>query len=80
VTRKISGIPVISILGLLTLISGVAVEYALLLPAITNFGYIVATGILPTFLIGAILYAIIWTVRRRQGINLEFVGKLIPPE
>jgi APA family basic amino acid/polyamine antiporter len=77
---KILGIPLLSILGVLSFVAGLITEWAILLPAGFNFVTIMFTGVLPTFILGAIIYGIIWALRRREGISLDFVGKVIPPE
>jgi hypothetical protein len=79
---RIRGIPVISVLGVLTIIASVTIVYAIVLPVIggINFMTILLEGIIPTFMIGIILYCVSWAVRRSQGVNLELVKREIPPE
>jgi APA family basic amino acid/polyamine antiporter len=81
-TKKIGGIPLITIFGVMSLIVSLVTIYAIILPQIggVSFWTIFFEGIIPTFVIGAVLYAIIWAVRRRQGINLGLLQKEIPPE
>jgi len=78
--KKLGGVPLVSILGVLSIIVSVVTIYGILLPAIGNVGSIVLTGIIPTFLIGAVLYGVMWAIRRNQGINLSLLQKQIPPE
>lgn len=78
--KKIAGIPLISLLGALSFLVSLVVIYAILLPAIGNVGSVLLTGIVPTFAVGAIIYAIVWAVRRNQGIDLNLLQKQIPPE
>jgi len=81
VKRRIAGIPLISLGGVLSLVSGSVVLYALILPAIgPGFVSILLQGILPTYILGAIVYAIAWLVRRGQGIDLNKIQKELPPE
>jgi amino acid transporter len=78
--KKIAGVPLISIVGVLSFIVSIVVIYAILLPAIGDVASVLLTGILPTFVVGAVLYAIAWGVRRSQGIDLNMLQKQIPPE
>jgi len=78
--KKLGGVPLISILAVLSFIVSLVTIYGILLPAIGNVGSVLLTGIVPTFVVGAIIYAIVWAVRRSQGINLNQLQKQIPPE
>jgi amino acid transporter len=78
--KKIAGVPLISILGVLGVVVSLITVYAILLPAIGNVGSIFLTGIIPTFAVGAIIYALVWGIRRSQGIDLNLLQKQIPPE
>jgi basic amino acid/polyamine antiporter, APA family len=79
--RKIGGLPLISLFGFLTLISSVAIIYAVIYPVLSgNFLTILFEGILPTFIIGAIIFGIATTIRRSKGIDLSLVAREIPPE
>jgi hypothetical protein len=37
-------------------------------------------GIIPSFIIGVILFVIAWVVRKSQGLDLSLLQKEIPPE
>jgi len=78
--KKIAGVPFISLMGVLSFIVSIVVIYAILLPAIGNVGSVLLTGIVPTFALGAVIYAIAWAARRKQGIDLSMLQKQIPPE
>ena len=78
--KKLGGVPLISILAVLSFIVSLVTIYGILLPAIGNVGFVLLTGIVPTFVVGAIIYGIVWAVRRSQGINLNQLQKQIPPE
>ena len=80
--KKIAGVPLLSILGILSIISSLVVVYSIILPAIggPSFLSVLVEGIIPTFIIGAIIYAIAWTARKSQGINLGLLAKEVPPE
>jgi hypothetical protein len=80
--KKIAGVPLLSILGILSIISSVVVVYSIILPAIggPSFLSVLVEGIIPTFIIGAIIYAIAWAARKSQGINLGLLAKEVPPE
>ena len=78
--KKIGSVPLISVLGALSFIVSIVVIYAILLPAIGNVGSVILTGIVPTVVVGAVIYAVAWVVRRNQGIDLNLLQKQIPPE
>jgi hypothetical protein len=44
------------------------------------FTKILFEGIIPTFLAGALIYGISASIRKKQGISLNLIGKEIPPE
>jgi len=78
---KIGGVPLISILGVISAIASLVVVYALVAPAIG--GPFLATfieGVIPTFVIGVVVYMVAWAVRRRQGINIDLLQAELPPE
>lgn len=79
---RIGGIPLISILGGISFVICCVTIYAILLPNIGGAQFLgdLFFGIIFTFLIGAIIYAIAWAARRRQGINLQLLQGEIPPE
>ena len=78
---KVGGVPLITILGVLGLVVSVVTVYAIVLPSIGGpFSNVLLDGILPTFIIGAVIYAIAWAVRRSQGIDLSLLQKEVPPE
>ncbi len=78
--KKIAGVPLISIFGALGIVVSLVTIYAILLPAIGNVESVFLTGIIPTFVVGAIIYAIVWSIRRNQGIDLNLLQKQLPPE
>jgi APA family basic amino acid/polyamine antiporter len=82
VKRKIVGVPLVSILGVISLMVSLIVLYAIILPVMGSFSFLTVflEGIVPTFIIGAILYGIVWLVRKRQGVDLSLIQKTIPPE
>ncbi len=78
--KKIAGVPLISITGALGIVVSLVAIYAVLLPAIGDVESVFLTGIIPTFAVGAVIYAIVWGIRRSQGIDLNLLQKQIPPE
>ena len=78
--KKVAGVPLISVLGGLSFVVSLVVIYGILLPAIGDVGSVILTGIVPTFVVGAIIYAVVWVIRRNQGIDLNLLQKQIPPE
>jgi len=80
--KRYGGIPLITILGALTLVISVYVVYALVAPAIggPTFGSVLAYGIIPTFVLGIALYLVAYVARRSEHIDLSLIAKEIPPE
>jgi APA family basic amino acid/polyamine antiporter len=80
--KKLAGIPLLSILGVLSIIASLIVVYSVILPAIgtSSFLSVLVEGIIPTFIIGAVVFAIAYALRKGQGLDLSMVGKEIPPE
>jgi hypothetical protein len=37
-------------------------------------------GVIPTFVLGIVIYVIAFVARRGQGINLNLISQEIPPE
>ncbi len=79
---KIGGVPLITILGAISFVLSIVTIYAILLPAIGGASFLgdLFYGIFLTFVIGAVIYAIAWAIRRSQGINLGLLETEIPPE
>jgi amino acid transporter len=81
VKRKVLGLPLITLLGMLSFFASVYIAYASLTPAIAgtlNETYIIFTfGI---FVLGFIIYLISSVYHRMKGIPLELTFKEIPPE
>ena len=82
VRRRLLGVPLITILGLLTVIVSGIVVYAILLPTIggIQFGTILIQGIIPTYILGIVIFGVAWAVRRHQRIDLSLLHKELPPE
>jgi amino acid transporter len=80
--KKYGGVPLITILGVLSLIVSVYVVYALLAPAIggPTGTSVLEEGVIPTFVLGIVIYVIAFVARRGQGINLNLISQEIPPE
>ena len=80
--KKYGGIPLITILGALSLVISVYVVYALVSPAIggPTFESVLVDGIIPTFALGVVIYVIAYAARRGQHIDLNLISKEIPPE
>jgi APA family basic amino acid/polyamine antiporter len=76
---RIAGLPVISLIGVLSFIESLAAVYALLQPALLNLANIIVEGIIPTWIAGIVVYAVSWSIRRRQGIDLGLAMREVPP-
>jgi amino acid transporter len=87
VTKKIGGIPVMTILGIIGVIVNVYFGYATAQPAVSPppsgtllVQYLAYATVPLTIIAGFLIYAVSYMVRRRQGIFLASVFKEIPPE
>ena len=71
--KKLGGLPLLTILGVLSLVISVYVTYAILAPAIggPTFGTVLEQAILPTFVLALVIYVIAFTIRRSQSIDLS---------
>jgi APA family basic amino acid/polyamine antiporter len=78
--KKIGGLPLLTLAGVLSLISSSVVIYAILEPASLHLSTILFEGIIPTFIVGAVIYVIAHFVRKSQGVDLNLLQKEIPPE
>jgi APA family basic amino acid/polyamine antiporter len=77
---RVGGLPLLTLVGILSLICSSIVVYAILEPAVLKLSTVLVYGIIPTFIVGAVIYAIAHAIRRSQGINLNLLQKEIPPE
>lgn len=81
VRKRIAGVPVLTIVGVVMLLSWGFVLYVTF--ATTTFGQVSLTSMLEAFavpVLGLIYYLIVRAVRARQGIQLAAAFKEIPPE
>lgn len=80
-TRKIGGIPIISIVGAISIPVGLAIAYASLLPALVgplNPQYIEV--VVALFIIGFLLYFASYAIQKSRGIPVDKIQRAIPPE
>jgi len=80
VRKKVAGIPLISVLGFLTLLCSIYIGYATVAPAYAGTfqpGYLLFA--ISLMIIGAIIYGISWAYRRRTGLPLYLTFREIPP-
>jgi len=82
VKRKIAGIPVISITGLLSIILFTLILYSsFALPAFSGPIGIYATGfVIAIYASGLLIYYVARAYRARSGIDLDLLHKEVPPE
>jgi APA family basic amino acid/polyamine antiporter len=81
VKKKVLGLPLITVLGIGTLLCSIYIGYASVAPAYAGTfqpGYLGFS--ISLMIIGAIIYAIAWVYRKRTGLPLELTFKEIPPE
>jgi amino acid transporter len=80
--RKIGGIPLITILGAISVLVCIITIYAIIKPLIGGATFVetLFAGVVATFALGAIIYAISYFVRKSQGIDLSLLQREIPPE
>jgi amino acid transporter len=87
VSKKIGGIPLMTILGIIGVVVNVYFGYATAQPAISPppsgsaLVQLIAYATVPlTIIAGFVIYGVAYAVRRNQGIALASVFKEIPPE
>jgi len=81
VKRSVKGVPLVSILGVLSIVLGVLIAYASLLPSIVgplNPTYVLVIPAL--FILGFVFYWISYFIQKQKGIAVELLQKEIPPE
>jgi len=80
--RRIGGIPLITILGAISVLVCIITIYAIIKPLIGGATFVetLFAGVVATFALGAIIYAISYFVRKSQGIDLSLLQREIPPE
>jgi amino acid transporter len=82
VQRKVGGMPIVSILGLITFLVGLFVAVAAASPAYTGAPinpYYIA-GLVGVFLAGLAIYSISYLFQRSRGVDLMMRFREIPPE
>jgi hypothetical protein len=91
---RLAGIPVLSILGVLSVVGMLVIEYAFLIDPNSgiSFGPSPSTNVagvsipnmvflnVAVFLSGFVFYGIVKLIRSRQGVNLSLAFAEIPPE
>jgi basic amino acid/polyamine antiporter, APA family len=81
VKSKVGGIPVVAILGLLSVAFSVFIGYSLFTPSysgsfvVTNFEVVIGVLVVPL-----IIYAISYAYRKSRGIDITLIQREIPPE
>jgi len=81
VKRKVAGIPVVSILGVLIIISSMLIVYGIVAPFYVgpiNWGFIPSVAVL--FVIPVIIYGISYAYHKRRGIPMEVAHRELPPD
>jgi amino acid transporter len=81
--RKIGGVPAMSIAGLLGTLALLVVFYELFASPVVGVsqGSLIGTGIVVvTYIVGISIYYAAKAYRKREGINLDYVFRQIPPE
>jgi APA family basic amino acid/polyamine antiporter len=80
-SRRVAGIPVVSLLGAASIILGIMIAYASLLPALVgplNPTYISVVPLL--FIVGFVFYWVSYAIQKSRGIPVEKLHTEIPPE
>ena len=82
VKRRVAGIPMITIAGLINLILFTLILYSsFTLPAFSGpVGPAAIAFVLGIYIVGLIVYFVVASIRRQQGINLDLLYSEIPPE
>lgn len=77
VRRKVSGMPVISWLGLGTILISGYLVYAYMMPGVFAVALVFLIALL---ILGPVIYAISYYINKQRGIPVELARKLLPPE
>jgi len=82
IQRKIGGIPVISLLGLSTLLTGAFVAIVAASPSFTGAAInpVYLAFLVLTFVVGLVIYVISYYVQKSRGVDITLRFKEIPPE
>jgi APA family basic amino acid/polyamine antiporter len=81
VKRKIAGIPLIAIMGALSIVDGVAIAYLSAMPQISGPIQPAYLGFLAfLFAIGFVVYWISYAIQKARGVRVDLMHKEIPPE
>jgi amino acid transporter len=82
VQRKLAGVPVVAILGVITFLTGIFVAYIAASPIFTgvpiNPYYLV--GMIGVFVVGLIIYFVSAQYQKSKGIDMSMRFKRLPPE
>ncbi|HUK49597.1 MAG TPA: APC family permease [Terriglobales bacterium] len=82
VKRRIAGVPVVAILGVITFLTGLFVAYIAASPIFTNVPvnpyYLV--GMIGVFAVGLIIYFVSAAYHKSKGIDMSMRFKQLPPE
>ena len=82
VQRKLAGVPVVAILGAITLVTGIFVAYIAASPIFTGAPvnpYYLA-GLIGVFVVGLLIYGASAAYQKSKGIDLSLRFRAIPPE
>jgi amino acid transporter len=81
VRKKIAGVPVITIVGVIAGILSLWVSYSAILPSFTGapMNPVYVAGIMVVFVIALIIYALSYAYHRSKGLPLDLISKELPP-
>lgn len=80
-SRKIGGVPLITILGVLLVITSLLIGYASLLPALVGPLNPTYVSVVPAlFVIGFVFYWISYAIQKNRGVPVDKIQTEIPPE
>jgi amino acid transporter len=78
---RIGSICLFIVLGILSFSSSSLAVYSIIRHAIGQpIASIIVSGVIPTFAFGAVLYLIAHVVRKRQGVDLGLLRRVLPPD
>jgi ABC-type Fe3+-siderophore transport system permease subunit len=78
---KMGAICLFIVLGILSLSSSTLAVYSIIRHAVGRpITSIIVSGVIPTFALGAVLYVVAYVVRKRQGVELGLLRKVLPPD
>lgn len=81
VRKRIGGVPIITLVGVIAAILSLFVSYSAILPSFTGapMNPIYVAGIMVVFVVALIIYAVSYAYHKSKGLPLDLISKELPP-